>query len=183
MSLLNNYFTIGINRIFYIYGSTILIWQDINLWAQNKKDIIKSKSIKICRDISDPRKIYLNFKLAQDPFKFKRTPDKLHGRGNTGLLAAEMAVALGCSCLILIGMDGKYDKEGKTDFYGNNLDHGPNTVLQFKNSLKWLKNNCPVPIYNCSKNKFWPKIKLEKAIKEVDSPKCNRKYFINLFKK
>jgi hypothetical protein len=183
LQLVDKYFTIGINRIFYIYSPTVLIWQDIGLWKTNKKDIIKSKSVKMCRDISDPRKIYLNFKLAQDPFKFKMTPHRLHGRGNTGLLAAEMAVSLGCSSLILIGMDGKYDKKGKTDFYGKNDDHGPKTVLQFQKSMDWLEKNCPIPIYNCSKNKFWPEQKLADVIDKIQPPKGNKKYFREKFLK
>ncbi|MCH7764764.1 MAG: hypothetical protein IIB95_13695 [Candidatus Marinimicrobia bacterium] len=38
--LLNDYFTIGMNRIFFKYDPTILIWQDLALWIQEKKKIV-----------------------------------------------------------------------------------------------------------------------------------------------
>ena len=40
LDILKPYFTIGVNRIFYIYTPTILIWQDIQMWNNEKKNII-----------------------------------------------------------------------------------------------------------------------------------------------
>ena len=42
LSLLDNYFTIGINRIFYEYDPTVLIWQDLALWVYEKKKVLES---------------------------------------------------------------------------------------------------------------------------------------------
>ena len=41
MSILDNYFTVGINRIFFKYDPTILIWQDLALWTQERKKVKK----------------------------------------------------------------------------------------------------------------------------------------------
>ena len=49
IQLLKNYFTIGINRSFYLIDTTILIWQDLALWLQEKKTIKKYKpKLAIC---------------------------------------------------------------------------------------------------------------------------------------
>lgn len=183
LSLLNNYFTIGINRIFYIYDPTVLIWQDIALWKTNRDDILSCRAIKVSRDLSDPRKYFLNYKLAQDPPRFKRKPEYLHGRGNTGGISIQFAVALGCSPIIILGMDCKYGKNGKTDFYGKNKDHSDYTLSMCKKTMKWIKKHCPVSIYNCSDIDYWPKMDLKDVIKEIQPKKLGRKYFQKLFSK
>jgi len=183
LSKLNNYFTIGINRIFYIYDPTALIWQDINLWKTNRNDILSCRAIKVSRDLSDPRKYFLNYKLAQDPPKFKRKPEYLHGRGNTGGLSIQFAVALGCSSVVILGMDCKYGKNNKTDFYGKNKDHTEYTLSMCSRTMKWVKKYCPIPIYNCSYINYWPKMGLNDVIKELKPKKLGRKYFQKLFSK
>ena len=64
LSLLDLYFTIGINRIFYIYDPTILFWQDRELWRGEESSVIRTKAIKVCRDISDPKGLFLNFEIC-----------------------------------------------------------------------------------------------------------------------
>ena len=183
LSLLNSYFTLGMNRIFYLYEPTVLIWQDIELWKTNKNDILGLKSIRVCRDVSDPRKYFLNFKLAQDPYLFKKRPEYLHGRGNTGGITTQFAVALGCSCVVFLGMDCKYGLKGQTDFYGINKDHKEYTLSMCRKTMKWLNKHCPIPIYNCSNIDIWPKRKLEDVIKELKPNKYSRRYFQRLFSK
>jgi hypothetical protein len=181
LNLLDNYFTIGINRIFYIYDPTILFWQDRELWRAEKKNIIKQKAIKVSSLSGDPRHIFLNFRMGMNPFRFSMQPDKLYGRGNTGVIAAQFAVAIGCSNLVLLGIDCRYGERGKTDFYGKNKDHKPYTLKMCKNAMKWLYENCPVPIHNCGDVKFWPKQKLEDVIKELVPAKMQRKAYMKIF--
>ena len=183
LSLLDPYFTIGLNRIFYIYSSTILFWQDKLLWDSERKNILKCKSIRVSRDLSDPMELFLNFKLGYDPFRFSSRTDKFYGRGNTGVIAAEFAIALGCSCLIFLGTDCKYSSSGQTDFYGINQDHSKETLTRCKKAMRWLKENCPVPIYNCSENDLWSKKTLPEILMELKPQALGRKYFINLFLK
>lgn len=177
LSLLNPYFTIGINRIFYIYDPTILMWQDKQVWNKDKKTILKQKSIKICKDVAAPKNYFLNFKLKQGRFKFKENPSILHGWGNTTALAVQFAIALGCSNIVLLGTDCKYGLKGKTDFYGKNKDHKPYTLEMCNEAMEWIKENCPVTIYNCSKNKLWTTQKLSEVINIIQPPKLSREQY------
>jgi len=183
LRLLDSYFTIGVNRIFFIYEPVVLFWQDRELWRSNQHNILTSKSIRVCRDHGDPRKMFLNFKLGYDPLRFNDTPQKLYGRGNSGALAVQFAVALGCSSIVILGMDGKYGKDDKTDFYGKNPDHKPYTLKMFKKSMKWLRDKCPVPIYNCGDSIMWSKEKLEDVIEKIKPKKRDKKYYYKLFEK
>ena len=183
LKLLNPYFTIGVNRICYIYDPTILLWQDKEIWDSCKKNIKKQKSIKICSANSDPRNIFINFKLRLGEFKFTKDLNYLYGTGNTGALAIEVAVALGCSNIVLLGTDCKYGKKGRTDFYGKNKDHKTYTLKMCNAAMKWVKQKCPVPVYNCSENKLWPTRSLNEIIKEIRPEKFNREYYLNVFKK
>lgn len=182
LRILDPYFTIGINRIFYIYDSTILLWQDKEIWIQNKKRIMKQKSVKICRDEADFRQKFINFKLFPGKFKFGKNPSRLYGRGNTGALAIQLAVLLGCSSIVLLGMDCKYGKKGKTDFYGKNSDHKSYTLKMCRNAMIWAKEKCSIPIYNCAETEWWERSELKKIIKELNPPKVTRGYFLDIFK-
>jgi len=151
LKMLENYFTVGINRIFYLFDPTILLWQDIGLWNTEHQRLHNLQCLKICREISDPRHIYYNFYLRGGPFKFENKTHILTGRGSTGPIAVELAVALGCKPVIVLGMDCKAI-DGKTDFYGNNPHHRVWTLDNCLKGLEFLKKECPVPIINCSDN-------------------------------
>ena len=181
LSILDPYFTIGINRIFYIYDPTILLWQDKEVFIRDHKKIMKQKSIKVCRDISDTRNMFINFKLIMGKFKLGKDLYKLYGQGNTGALAVQMAILLGCSCVVLIGMDCKYGDRGKTDFYGKNKDHKWYTLKMCYAAMKWIKSRCPIPVYNCSDIDLWERRKLKNVVKEINPYLLNRDYFLDIF--
>jgi len=183
LGLLQPYFTIGINRIFYVYDPTILFWQDRQIWNSHKKQVRRLKAVKVCSHTADQRGLFLNFKLGYNPLRFTMQPERLFGRGNTGAIAVQFAVALGCSAIVLLGMDCKYGPGGKTDFYGRNKDHKSYTLRMCNHSLKWIRGNCPVPVFNCSENELWPQRELKNVITSLSPPKKNRNYFIDLFKR
>ena len=183
LSLLDDFFTIGINRIFYIYEPTILFWQDRELWRSDEQGVLKSKALKICRNIGDPRHLFIHFRLGEDPFRFSAKPHKLYGRGNTGVLTAQFAHGLGCSAFVLLGMDCKYAEDGNTDFYGKNEHHKHYTLKMCNTAMRWLKNNSPVPIYNCSDNTIWPQRDLQEVIEEIKPESHGKEHFRNLFLK
>lgn len=154
IKLLDDYFVIGINRSFVSPLSsdpTIVFWQDIGLWNTEHHKLHNLQSLKICRDISDPRHIYYNFYLKGGPFRFERRTHILCGRGSTGPLAVQFAVALGCRPIIILGMDCK-KRDGKSDFYGNNPHWTEHTLNNCTTGLKFIHDECPVPIINCSDN-------------------------------
>jgi hypothetical protein len=185
LSQLDPYFTIGVNRILYKYDPTILLWQDLSLFNDvSEEDIKETKAIKVSTKESDLYDISYHFELLKFVrlgskvvnYQFATNPDKLYRYANSGMLAIQMAKAMGCSCLILLGIDGKYDGD-ETDFYGKNEDHNEETLSNFNRSLKILRQNKIMPIFNCSDNDFWPKIKLEDVIEKINPTKRRRKYF------
>ena len=182
LSLLDNFFTIGLNRIFLIYQPTVLFWQDVELWRQESRRVVACNSIKVSRDHSDPQKLFINYKLKLNPPMFNHTPELLHGRGNSCMIAVQFAVALGCSPIVMVGTDCKY-QDGKTDFYGKNPDHKPYTLRMCEVAMTWVKKNCPVEIVNCGKVEYWPKQKLEKVVEKLKETKKSPDYFRKLFSK
>jgi len=167
--LLEDYFTIGINRAFYLLDPTILLWQDISLWNTEYHRLHNTQAIKVARDIADPRRIYYNYHLKGGPFKFDPTKTHiLHGRGSTGPLGVELGVSMGCKPIILLGMDCKKGKDDRSDFYGDNPHWLPHTLQNCETGLKFLKNQCPVEIINCSNNNYWPSRNLKEVLEGIN---------------
>lgn len=177
LSLLNNWYTIGINRIFLYnkgnsstgFDPTILFWQDISLWNTESYKIHNLQALKVARDIADPKRIYYNYYLKPGAYKFEKTTHILNGSGSSGPLAVQLAYAMGCSPIILLGMDCITATNGETDFYGNNQFHSPRTMPNCRIGLEAIKKYCPVKIINCSNNNLWEKHKLEDVLATLDA--------------
>ena len=179
LSLLDDYFTIGINRIFYEYDPTILIWQDLALWVQEQKKVIETKAIKYCRRGSDTKGGFYTFKLQGRDAKLAQTPETLYGRGSSGSISYQFARTLHCDPIILVGMDcssGRVNGETVTDFYGNNPMHKPHTIPGCVKGLQFIKNNHQgKTVYNCSYNKVFPeRLTIEEVIAKLPDRKYNR---------
>jgi len=167
--MLEDYFSIGINRSFYVLDTTILLWQDVSLWNTEYHRLHNTQSIKVARDIADPKRIYYNYHLKGGGFKFDKTKTHiLYGRGSTGPIAVELAVAMGCRPIILLGMDCKRDEKGRSDFYGENPHWLPHTEKNCLLGLEFVKRECPVEIINCSANDLWPRRSLTSVLEEID---------------
>lgn len=183
LSLLDNYFTIGINRIFYIYDPTILIWQDLALWIQEKKKVLQTKAIKYCREGAETRGGFYTFKLqGREP---RRTLDccNLYGRGSSGTITFQFADALGCDPIILLGMDCCYGKNKQTDFYGNNSMHKSHTLPNCIKGLQFIRDigKNIHKIINCSHNSvFKEKYTLEEAVSMLPEKKYTREELENI---
>ena len=165
LSLLENYFTIGINRIFLVFDPTILLWQDKNLYREDGwSQIFHCSAIKYCRKQINFLQCFQSFNLKGNPYSFHLNPEILSGYGCSGALGCQLAYAMGASSIILLGMDCSYSNENKTDFYGNNKDHKPNTLKNFVKAMKWVQSCCKIPVYNCSNIPFLDSMSLEEAI-------------------
>ena len=181
LSPLNEFFTIGINRIFYTYDPTILMWQDLALWIQENKKIIETKAIKYCREGSEFRGGFYTFSLGKRDPRISHGVKVLHGRGSSGTIAYQFAFSLGCNPIICVGMDCKY--EGKmTDFYGNNPMHKPHTLPNCKKGLKFIMGNHPdKTIINCSDTDILGKRHtLQEAISLLGDKRYNREILTNI---
>ncbi|HUS51763.1 MAG TPA: hypothetical protein VMZ91_16465 [Candidatus Paceibacterota bacterium] len=176
LSLLENCFTIGINRAFLSIDTTILIWQDYAIWNQYKKKLQKLKSIKYCRKGACTSSDFWFFNMSGRESKITMDPSHLYGRGSSGPLSYQLAYALGCNPIVLLGMDCRYDKKGNTDFYGKNSMHREHTLPSCVKGLKWIrKNKHGKTVYNCSKNNvFEERFKLEEVLE-----KCGDKVFVD----
>jgi len=179
LSLLDNYFTIGINRIFYKYDPTVLTWQDLALWVQERKRVLAAKAIKYCREGADTKGGFYTFKLQGREPKLTPTPKTLNGRGSSGSISYQFARSLHCDPIILVGMDcshGKVDGKTVTDFYGDNRMHKPHTIPACVKGLKFIKNNHKgKTVYNCSYNNvFSERLTLEEVIKKLPDRKYSR---------
>jgi hypothetical protein len=181
LKLIEQYFSIGINRC-YLKGGldpTILMWQDLSFWNSEYKKIHNLQALKVSRDIGDPKKLYYNFHIRTSIYKFDSTPHVLHGRGSTGPLAVQFAVALGCSPIILLGMDCKRDEQGLSDYYGENKHWMSATIKNCLIGLNFIRNECPVEVINCSSNTLWPQQTLENVVGQIDnSYKLGRQAFV-----
>jgi hypothetical protein len=138
LKLLEDYFTIGINRAYLCIDPTILIWQDKEIFNENKEVIRKLKAIKFCSENLDPNYEFYNFRLKEKPYRIPNNPFVLFGKcGATGVLAVELAFTFGCNPIVLLGMDCKY-KENKTDFYGINKYHNSGSRWICSQGLFWI---------------------------------------------
>lgn len=185
ISDLSSYFTIGINRSFLKLDSTVLLWQDIELWYTERKNIVKLAAIKVCRQQSDPQNRFFHFRLEMGAFKETNNPSLLYGSGSTGPLAVQFACALGCNPLIILGMDCK-PRGSATDFYGKNRHHKPHTMKNCMTGLRWIRESTlDREIFNCSENDLWPRISLVEAKKYIDAKKWkkDRSYYAGLLTK
>lgn len=173
--LLEDYLSIGINRIWLALDPTILLWQDISLWNTEYHRLHNLQALKIARDSADPKRIYYNYYLKAGQFAFEKKTHVLFGHGNTAILGVELAYAMGCNPIVLIGMDCKVGKDGRTDFYGNNVYWNPeSTLLNCQRALQFIKDKCPATIINCSHNDLWERRDLIDVLENDIAPSFAR---------
>jgi len=171
LDLIKDYFSIGVNRCFLLnkIDPTILLWQDISLWNTEYHTLHNLQALKVSRDVSDPRKTYYNFHLKGGGYRFEPTTHILYGRGSSGPLAVQLAVAMGCRPIVLLGMDCVRGTDGKSDFYGENKYWTDATINNCLEGLVFIKEQCPVEVYNCGNNGLWPCESLESVLAQIDS--------------
>ena len=186
LSPIADFFTIGINRPFPKIDPTVLIWQDLALWTQEKSKVKKLQALKFVRfggggDFDN--KDYIFFHLKGKDSSISGDPSILMGRGSSGPLSFQLAYMLGCNPIVLLGMDCKYKelKPGKyqTDYYGINPMHRSHTLPNCRRGLKFMKNHSKHRIiYNCSPNHVFDKnYSLEKVLSKIDYKPEGREFY------
>lgn len=186
ISPLQDYFTIGINRAFKLLDPTILFWQDISLWKSEFHNVHNLQALKVARDLADPRRLYYNFVLKAGGYRFdKEKTHILYGRGSSGPLAAQLAVAMGCRPLIFLGMDCARGSDGRGDFYGENKFWLPHTLDNCRLGLEFLKKECPVEVISCGNvTDLWKRQELSDVLKNRIDPKyaLGRQQYVSILK-
>lgn len=181
LNKIDNFFTIGVNRIFKIYYPTILFWQDLNVWRDGGKKIERSPSIKVCSKKSGPSYFY-NFNIIEKEETWMTDDFSFYSPMNSGGNAIQLASFLGCNPIVLLGFDCKSIKNN-TNFYGKNTDYWGKEFEWCKKHLKWIKNFCNKEIVNCGENDIWEKSDWDKTIMENKQYMKSRKYFVNILSK
>ncbi|MFA5599506.1 MAG: hypothetical protein WDA06_02810 [Phenylobacterium sp.] len=189
LSVLNDYFSIGINFAYKKLTPTILLWQDLEFFYQAKKDLANLKSILYCKDGADPFHMAYHFVLTGSGrhslfgFNMPVNATVLKGRGASGPLAFQLAYVLGCSPIVLLGFDCKY-RDNKTDFYGVNKHHTNNTLRSCNRGLNWIKTvQKDREVINCSDNNiFKDSVTLKDVInrEDIKSSKKGKEYYNKL---
>lgn len=184
--LLENYFTIGINRAFPKIDPTVILWQDMALWSQEKNKVQKLQALKYVRFGAGgerDKKDYIFFQLKGKDSAMSGDPSILQGRGSSGPLAFQLGFMLGCSPIVLLGMDCAYEKDKngveKTDYYGKNPMHRSHTLPNCKRGLTFMKGyRNEVDIINCSTSSVLGEpISLEEALGKIDYEPMGREYY------
>jgi hypothetical protein len=170
LTILSPFFTVGINRIFYAFDPTVLFWQDIELWYSDRKKILETNAIKVCRDGADPQNRFFHYKLEGNGYRIPEHLNILFGRGSTGPLAVQFAYMLGCDPIILVGCDCK-SRGHATDFYGRNRHHLPHTMANCRKGLQWIKDFITPhrQVISCSNNDIFPTVPLNEVIQGFPS--------------
>lgn len=175
LSKLDGFLTIGINRSIYKIDSTILMWQDKDIYNYEKHIIDKSKSIKVCRDIADPMSKFFHFKLKSGFYKRTKDPAVLYGRGSTGPLAVQFADSIGCNPIYLLGMDC-LTRGGDTDFYGKNIFWKSHTRKNCLTGVKWVDSAfSDIQVFNLSKRKD---MDFKQIVSSLKRQKRGRDYYV-----
>ena len=186
LNILKPYFTIGLNRAYHKIDPTIVVWQDLDMWLKEGKEIKKLKAVKYCRIASHTSETgkdnFYHFNLTGRESKIPGSASLLYGRGSSGAIGYQLAYILGCDPIILVGMGCRKDKKIKyTSFYGNNPKYRPMTLKNCIKSLEWIKkvSKDRRTIINCSKSKVFEEIiPIEEVIKNTKNIEPHtRKYW------
>lgn len=134
LSVLDEFFTVGVNRIPYRYDPTVLMWLDAPVTTDIEPYLGASRAIKFARDEfcrGRWNELHLSGLL--------KTPDSFVDFKNSGVSAAYWVMALGCRPVYLLGMSATYDgRRCRTNFYGKNRRHVPTTLGRLRRALDGL---------------------------------------------
>ncbi len=100
---LNNYFTIGVNRIWRTgFVPTVSFWLDGGIYQENPDHFDRTLCVCDASVVARPKHIGLRLRVGGLP-RFLN-PNFLYHLPNTGAVAALWAVSLGCYPVVLLGM-------------------------------------------------------------------------------
>jgi len=141
LSLLDEFFTIGVNRIVYRYDPTVVMWWEANVLQDIREHLQNVQAISITSALHNRGRQYVDVELDGDmDAKVHRpplNPSRIPVTGSSGVSAAYWAMSLGCSPIYLVGMSCR--KQGKkTDFYGINPHHEKGTLSDIRKTTRRL---------------------------------------------
>lgn len=133
LSCLDNLFTVGTNRILRRYEPTVLIYQDKEIWQDEKERFKATQAVILARDEAS-RGPYNKLR----PVGTLQDPSTMIDVGCTGVVAAYWAMTLGCKPIYLMGMSADFSDPKKTHFYGWNPEVTRQSMLHVQRATKGL---------------------------------------------
>lgn len=136
---LDDFFTVGVNRILLAYDPTVVLWTDTEIWEDIESQAERCKATMFSCCNSGPRlnRIEVQGHSGDRCFDVLDSPAMLPATGNMGVSAALWAMSLGCSPVYLLGMSAEYDG-GKTNFWGVNKLHWASVKARLGRTLRRL---------------------------------------------
>jgi len=169
LELISGLFSIGINRSFRACESTVLLYQDSVLINQCGEELQGRPEIIMALEGTtgaEKQDYVFSVEFQEHEWKLSKDPLKYYPHGVpllSATLGVMMARTLGCSPVILLGMDCCYEK-GNTNFYGKNKHHNKQTLVGCVQGLIDIKKYHGEHIISCSGNTIFTREKLEDVI-------------------
>lgn len=142
IGLFSNFFTIGINDIFFEYPDCDILMLEDNNFIKKYNNIINNlRCIKCCPNHKDRNLNYLDINLIKNKQKDKSYSDK-HFYDNQCIqdVAIQLATFLGCNPIIVAGFDSKkLNKSHRRNKNSFNIMKKQCKKCMISHS-KWLKN-------------------------------------------
>lgn len=145
LSGLDDFFTVGVNRILYHYDPTVCQWTDNEIQADIEKYLPNAKAVLFVRAEINYLKVNNLIPHGNSAHPCHRplgSPRHVAATGNMGTASALWAMSLGCSPIYLLGMSASYkvDAEGgeQTNSYGVSRYHNPANKRRMVKALKKL---------------------------------------------
>lgn len=187
LKLIEGCASIGINRSFLAMETSVIIWQDSNLWDDVGEALKRRPELLVCRDVARgshrarftwTQVFDFGWQASDNPLELKCERETC----STGSLAIEMAFALGFRQVVLLGIDCK-QSNGKTDFYGVNKHHHAGTMDGCVSGLINMKRLYGVEnVKNCGDNDVFEQCDLRETLKEFKPNRKDQKEWRRLFR-
>ena len=159
---LTDHIIIGLNRCFPPYldiKPNFVLWNDVSLWLSEEENLNKlDDSIFLCRrDCAPQHKAYFFDLLPK--LACPKGIQTLKGLGSSGQHGVQLAYLLGCTSIVIIGLDGQLGKNKQTDFYGNNKFYNniSSAMERHARGVVWTDRFCRaknIQLYNFGNNKI-----------------------------
>ena len=163
-SRLDDELTIGINNIIRYYEPSILHWLDPETYFKNHEEIDAFQGLKISAQVAKAKdtKGIIEIKTSNKPSKSFYSGGFYHSQ-SSALTALNIAIALGCDPIYLLGIDCGFDEEGRSHFFSDTESHPRDAkpriyekfagyftkFSEWAESDEWSRGEFP-RIFNCS---------------------------------
>lgn len=135
LSQLDEFFTIGVNRILLRYEPTVVMWMDEDVARDQQERLDNTDALCITRREIKWRNRWWGLQTighsSRPHMAVPPDPSLIPATGSTAVSAAYWAASLGCRPVFLLGMSGRPGRGG-TNFYGDNPHHTPRTLARLR---------------------------------------------------